>query len=322
LIRDEFFAHAVRDEHGRLVAVAPLMLTHQGPPGFPRARMLQFFGCDPFMTEIRGLVCRPADQHDVIGELHRYLLAHDSEYDWCRWSGIYQNRLAAGSPRVEWDVELPNFYLDLPTTWEKFKAGLSRNIKESLRKCYNSLKRDGHEFVFRVVSRPADMRAALDRFFELHSMRARVKHTNVFATPRARAFLVDYAECMAAADSLRIFQLEIGGVVVATRIGFVHGRELYLYYSGYDVEWGQYSVMTTVTAEAIRWAIESHFTIVNLSAGRDVSKTRWSPTEIVFCEGTQISSTWRGRVAFHVHRDVLALHRRDSPVRRLLARVR
>jgi len=55
------------------------------------------------------------------------------------------------------------------------------------------------------------------------------------------------------------------------------GDALYLYYSGYDPAFGDYSVMTTTVAEAIKYAIEHGFRRVNLSTGSDVSKTRWNP---------------------------------------------
>jgi CelD/BcsL family acetyltransferase involved in cellulose biosynthesis len=95
---------------------------------------------------------------------------------------------------------------------------------------------------------------------------------------------------MAERDQLRIFQLVIGGEVVATRVGFVLGNELYLYYSGYRVAWAQHSVMTTVVAESIKWAIQQGLQGVDLSSGRDLSKLRWKPTQFVTCEGVQSSS--------------------------------
>ncbi len=179
---------------------------------------------------------------------------------------------------------------------------MSRNIKEALRKCYNSLKREGRTFNFRIVDRPEDTTDALGRFFNLHTARARlsgtVKHPDVFDTPKAKLFLTSYARAMAERDCLRIFEIEIGGTVVATRIGFVFGEELYLYFTGYDPNWGKYSIMTTVVAESIKWAIENRLKVVNLSTGNDVSKTRWRPKEFIFRQGVQVSPKWWDRLAY------------------------
>ncbi|HEX7671205.1 MAG TPA: GNAT family N-acetyltransferase, partial [Polyangiaceae bacterium] len=262
LIRDEFFVHTLSDDTGRLVAVAPLVLTHRPGVGAASLRTIQFFGADPNVTELRGMICRPEDERAAVAALSTHLAAHAKEWDWFKWSGIRDadvwTALAPGL-RVDGISSTPDYVLALPNTWEEFRSLLSRNIKESLRKCYNSLRRDGHSFTFRVVGSPADARGAMERFLDLHAVRARaigtVAHGDVFARQRSRAFLFDYADRMAEVGSLRVFELEIRGVVVATRLGFQFGDELYLYFSGYDTAWGRYSVMTTVLSEAIQWAI-------------------------------------------------------------------
>ena len=59
--------------------------------------------------------------------------------------------------------------LTLPSTWEAFRSGLKRNVKESLRHGYNSLKREGFEPCLGVAETAAVVRAALEagRPFEL-----------------------------------------------------------------------------------------------------------------------------------------------------------
>ena len=198
-----------------------------------------------------------------------------------------------------------NYWLSLPASWAEFLAGRKRNIKESLRKCYNSLKRAGHTFKFVVHADPQLGREALDRFLALHAARAdsdmAVRHADNFAADQARAFLYQYCGTMAQRGELRIFELEIGGVVVASRVGFVLGRELYLYYSGYAPEWGRFSIMTTLVAETLKWAIQQGFAIANLSVGKDNSKLRWSPEESVFNQGVQQCEGWRSRLSFRLY---------------------
>jgi len=107
-------------------------------------------------------------------------------------------------------------------------------------------------------------------------------------------------ERLAERGELRIFQLKIGGAVVATRIGFAVGSSLYLYYSGYAEEYAQYSVMTTTVAEAIQYAIASGFSSVCLSTGSDVSKQRWRPREGLYREVEILAPSIGGRVAHEV----------------------
>ncbi|WP_026607774.1 GNAT family N-acetyltransferase [Methylocapsa acidiphila] len=314
-VRDSFYAHVVRDAASRLIAVAPMMLTRRPRSRLFPLRELGFFGADPNMTEIRGLACRPADQYRAMLALSAYFIERDKNWDWLKWGGIHKDAHLAGelddsiSLRAVKDV--PDYYLRLPRSWDELKAGLSRNTKEALRKCYNSLKRDGHAFTFRVIDRPDESAAAISRFFLLHKARAAradmVRHRDVFAAEKSRRFLRDYAHAMAERDSLRVFEILVAGKVVASRIGFVFGKELYLYYSGFNPDWSKYSIMTTVVAEAIKWAVDQRFDIVNLSTGNDPSKLRWGPQETLYRQGVLVAPTLRGQLAFAAYSGGLAL---------------
>jgi hypothetical protein len=321
-VRDELFVLAVRDEHGRLIALAPLMRSLRPARGPLRIREIRFFGADPNITELRGPVCRPEHRTDAMRALHAYLMEHAGEWDSLRWCGSPAGESVAelGVPPQPY-YTLSDYYLRLPGSWPELKAGLSRNMKEALRKCYNSLKRGGHLYTFRTVSEPETVDAALNTFFELHRARAELKrsvpHPDTFRTARSREFLRDYARRMAQRDQLRIFQLTIGGQVVATRIGFVLGEEIYLYYSGYSPQWGKYSVMTTLTAESIKWALQRQFKIVNLSTGNDYAKARWRPAEAVTNGYLMRSPAVQNRF---VHNNLILLLR-HAPALTILARI-
>jgi CelD/BcsL family acetyltransferase involved in cellulose biosynthesis len=206
--------------------------------------------------------------------------------------------------RVRVIRDTPEYYLTLPPTWGEFKSRLRRNIKESLRHCYNAPKRDGIVPQFEVVTDRRAVRAALENFFRLHRARASLegtaRHGDVFESAAARRFLLNVGDRFAERGCLRIFRLRIAGATVATRIGFALADSLYLYYSGYDPAFAKYSVMTTVVAEAIQYAIAEKFRTVNLSTGNDVSKTRWGPEERPHREWLVISPSFRGRVVHHL----------------------
>lgn len=292
-VRDSLFVITFRDEHGALRGVAPMMLTHRPAAGPLRLAQLQFFGADQNITEMRGIAAAVDDMATQYGALLEYL--HENrEWDWMKLTGVpaatmSKENVAAVLPSVCWTRDLFNFYLVLKPTWDEFKSGLSRNIKESLRKCNNAPKRDGLNFTFNVVTDVRQVRGALNEFFRLHSMRSQladtIAHPDVFAETNARDFLIEVCERFAARDALRIFQLRNAGQVIASRIGLVSGDSVYFYYSGYDTSYSKYSVMTTTVAEGIKYCIEAGYKTVNLSTGRDVSKERWSPEETLYLEG-------------------------------------
>jgi len=174
-------------------------------------------------------------------------------------------------------------------------------MRKSLRKSYEFLERDGHRFGFSIRSRPEDVAASLDCFLALHASRAEATemkaHPDRFNIPPHRAFLADIMGQMAELGRLRVCELTIDGKAVAVRIAFQLGDELYLYYSGFDPAWRKYSVMTTLMAEIIKWAIENGLKVVNLSTGTDLGKLRWRPTEVLYSNAMQIAPTLRGGLA-------------------------
>jgi CelD/BcsL family acetyltransferase involved in cellulose biosynthesis len=300
------------------------MLVSRRPSVGPiRVRQLQFFGADPNITELRGLVALPEWRAAAYRALVEHALAHTDDWDSLMLSGITPEvELGAveRSADFNWLYQITDHELQLPDSWEAFRGKLPRNIKESLRKCYNSLKRDELDFRLEVAETPQQVVPALTRFFELHAARAgvadTVHHWDVFRAPEAQRFMIHVCHRFAERGCLRIFQLVIGGEVVAARVGLIAGGALYLYYSGYDPAFAKYSVMTTTVAEAIRYAIEHGFGRVNLSTGSDVSKTRWGPSSRVTRAAMLHSPSVRSKLTHRVYQHALSAIGTSSALRR------
>ncbi len=306
LIHDRLHAFVLRDADGKLVAVAPMMISVRPGLGAFGVRVLQFFGADPNITEVRGLICHPHDSDAALAALQTHLLAHRHLWDWIEWQGLSPEQARElSSPGIAQPGARVMCYRSLPSDWDTLKGSLSRNMKEAIRKCFNSLRRDGLQHTFEVVGRPVDVAAALSDFYRLHALRAcrdeGVPHADTFRSRKSRVFLSEHAMMLAREDRLRVFRLRIGGEVAATRIGFVSGDQLYLYYSGYDPRWSAYSIMTTLVIETMRWAIAQGFRSVNLSTGRDRSKLRWQPQEKVLHNAIQVSPHPRAALLFRVY---------------------
>ena len=58
------------------------------------------------------------------------------------------------------------------------------------------------------------------------------------------------------------------------------------------------SVMTVLMTETFKWAFAHGIERINLSTGRDQSKMRWKPREVLFRDAVQVSPTMRARAAF------------------------
>ncbi len=223
--RDELRIYTLHDAGDALVAVAPMVLTSRPAAGPLRLRELRFFGADANLTELRGLACLAGEHDAAYTALLQHVAEHERDCHQVTWSGIRRPEsdwCCDGYQHLSWRRTVPDFYLDLPGSWDEFRAALPRNMPHCPRSRWQLAGPvDGHAFdPFRVMRPAACARAAIAAFFALHASRARasgtVRHADVFREERARSFLLDYAANMAARDELRIFQLVIDGQVAAT----------------------------------------------------------------------------------------------------------
>jgi CelD/BcsL family acetyltransferase involved in cellulose biosynthesis len=319
-VRDELFVRAFRDGDGRLVGVAPLILVLRPGVGAPLVRGLEFFGLDPDVTELRGALVEVGREDEVHRALIRHLEERSGAWDWIQWQGVREGSAWARALR---DVELTDdtYAFTLPLA-----DGVSRTVKDLLRKGYAALKRDEHPVEFGVVRDIEEMPAAVDRVLELHRRAGRVdaRHPEAFEDIASQAFLTDVCTRLAARDAVRVFQLRVRGEVVATRLGFALGTTLYLYLSGHDASWSRYSVTTIVVAEAIQYAFANGFDVVHFSTHADPSDLRFRPQKTLYRSGVAYAAGVRGTAARLVHAalEASARSRLGQSARKLLGRRR
>jgi CelD/BcsL family acetyltransferase involved in cellulose biosynthesis len=328
VIEDTLFVHVVRMASGQCVGIVPIVHTRRSVGPFT-VSSLNLLCADRALTEIR-MPLIAAGFHTDVGRVVQQHLATIGRWDWSQWMGVTAAFIQALSGSAEMEMRaqpsLTDYVLDLPPDWQTLHKTLKRNIRESLRHCYNSLKRDNLQFTFVTLVAAVDIQPGLDTFLRLHELRARMQgaviHPNHFASADSQAFLRDVCGRLAARGMTRVFQLVINGEVVATRIGFVLGDTLYLYYSGYDPVWARYSVMTTTLAEIIKFAIGQGMRTVNMSPGTDVSKTRWGPREIPIARIIQVARRPRSRVARFLYEYSRRSAAKGGWMARLLGRAR
>ena len=279
---------------GDAVAIAPFHLNRYliGPGIYARALQLMGPKEVQHLFEIREILMRPGlEQEATEAVLDRALQIRG--WDWLELSAQGQGLSQLGSllerrPGHAFSVSSePVSYIPvmaLERTWEAQRQKLKRNIKESIRHCYNSLRRDGHEQKYVADGGAVDAAGAAARLVELHHRRSLVSqrrwHRDHFADDSIRAFEEDVLRKMHAAGRVRFAELLIAGSTVAARACLESHGGLYFYYSGFDPDWWKYSVMTLVVTESIQDAIARGLSTVNFSPGIDDSKSRWGPEMI------------------------------------------
>lgn len=301
-IHEQPLFYVLRDRQRECVALVPFILSHRrlGPL---KVGSINLLGADPHITEIRAPLVEPGYEYLTAAAV-RGALEKVPDWDWVHWAHIgpeFATALSAGGQALYWQPPLSDFVIDLAPSWEEFRSRLKRNVRESLRHGYNSLKREGMRFEFEAIEQPAEIHRGLDRYLELHRMRAEfacaARHPDRFASTCCRDFLIAVCERLAAHRGVRLFALKVQGQIVAMRLAFVIADSLYLYYSGFDPRWWRFGVMTTTVAEAIKYAIANGFKTVNLSPIKEISKTRWGPRQVDYSSAYEPKPRLRSRLA-------------------------
>jgi CelD/BcsL family acetyltransferase involved in cellulose biosynthesis len=309
----------VLSRHDEIIAFFPLFRVTLSVLGIPLLRHVKPMGSDPNLTEVKLGVVRAGHERDAYTALVEYFRRVDRRWEFATLPAVAAGVAGDGGLAL---IEHPakplieGFSIALEPSWDAFRGGLKRNVKEAIRKCLNSLKRDGVEPVFTCLSDAAAIKELLPDFYRLHGMRAKeqdgVFHPDYFQMQEARSFIERLASDPAK-TGIRLFVLKDGGRLIAARLAFETPRGTYLYYSGYDLEYGKYSIMTRLVVEVLKQAIERGQQEVHLSFGRDVSKTRWSPREVVYEQYLIIRNSLRGWLFGALYRTILTQRRKRMP---------
>lgn len=304
----------VRDQ-SQVVAIAPFHRRRYGVgPGFSATSLQLLSPLEvEHLVEIRDIATFPSWEEPALEALLNHLAAmHD--WDWIRFAAQGRNLAAwerildrrGGQSFVSFVENSPMPVMTLASTWTEQCAGLKRNIKESIRHSYNSLRRDGLEFEFGVDEAASPQVGWLDEFFRLHHQRAvaegRLAHLDHFQRRAVRAGVESVLRRAAQAGLVRVFVLRIEGSAVAVRLGLEVNRSLYLYYSGFDPVWWPRGVMTLLMTEIVKWAIERRLETINLSPGVDVSKTRWGTEQIALKSYVLMNRSLNTALRWHLYR--------------------
>jgi len=195
--------------------------------------------------------------------------------------------------------------VNLPQTWELFRTGMKRNVKEAVRRSTNRLARldDGSDFA--VPRDSVDFERALDALVDLHRARSEVSdkelHGDYLSDERDEAFFRAAAKAMYSAGAATIPEMRIEGNHAASRLILSGNRSVFFSLSGLDRTYWDYGLGTAITVRVLQDAIERGDTFANLSLNPDEGKLRWSEEIELHNEFLVVSPRRRARVAALVY---------------------
>lgn len=167
---------------------------------------------------------------------------------------------------------------DLPTDPKGVLPGLRRNLRESLRRARNRSAKLS-DMAFRCVSDPEAVTTAVGQLIRLHTLRAampgKVRHPNLLAGAFGE-FLCEAVVQLARDGLASVHLAENAGRPVAAQLVLSDGTVDYISVSGLDPNYWDYNLNTMLIFKAVQTAVVDGRNAVNLSAGPNIAKMRWS----------------------------------------------
>ena len=154
---------------------------------------------------------------------------------------------------VEIEEEDVTSGIALPGTWDEYLALLNKKDRHELRRKLRRMDSQS-DWKWYSLSEPTQVAERLSEFISL--MRQSRADKDEFMTPERERFFSNITQRMAELGQLHLYFLDMDGSTVATSLCFDYGGSRLLYNSGYDPEYGYFSVGLLLNAMCLKDAIE------------------------------------------------------------------
>jgi len=170
---------------------------------------------------------------------------------------------------VEVEQEDVTSGVDLPGTWDEYLGLLNKKDRHELRRKLRRMDNQT-DWKWYSISEPAQVAERLGEFISL--MRLSRSDKDEFMTPERERFFHNITQRMAELDQLQLYFLDMDGATVATSLCFDYRGSRLLYNSGYNPEYGYYSVGLLLNAMCLKDAIDQGLTYFDFLRGPEPYK--------------------------------------------------
>lgn len=283
----DLFVLVVRDADA-VVAIAPLLRRAVRQFGFT-FRRLELLGtgedtADEICSPYPDFIVRRGAEGPALHAIVAYLRANSADWDEIVLSAVWaespaQTAFAAacGACGVRCCSIVPEsaHYLPLPATYESLLAGLSRPLRQKIRRERREIEAEGGNL--RIVSSASDFEANFDILVRLHQERWTARgEKGVFASERFTRFHRSLGPGLLDRGWLKLFILSVADTPVSALYTFIYNHRVFYYQSGLAV--GACSIASPGTVNlsyGFEHAISQQCTEWDFLKGDDAYKSRW-----------------------------------------------
>jgi len=264
-------------KEGQLAGVAPLFHANniKGKPA------LMFIGAIE-VSDFLDFIVHPADHAEFVPGLIEFLLKEDLP----TWEVLDLYNILGDSPSLniletearqrDWgyqQVELqPSPYVPLPDDFETYLAGIDKKQRHEIRRKLRNLEQSLTESALYITEDPALLIADVDAFI---NMMAQDPNKKAFLTPLMREHLHHTARIAFEKGWLQLAFLTLDGQKAAVNMSFNFNQRIWLYNSGWEWDYRDYSPGWVLLAYLIQWATENGINEFDFMRGDEAYKYKF-----------------------------------------------
>jgi CelD/BcsL family acetyltransferase involved in cellulose biosynthesis len=177
-------------------------------------------------------------------------------------------------------------FIALPDDWETYLAGIDKKQRHEIRRKLRRLEESGLKVELNVITQPEEADEATEIFLNLMDNDP-AKQT--FLTDAMRAQMRSVIHCAAQAGCLNLAFLEIENTKTAAYLSFDYLERLWVYNSGMDRNWNEYSPGWVLVARMIQWCIEHGYKEFDFLRGDEEYKYRFGAHDRLVMRATLTS---------------------------------
>ena len=263
----------------RLAGICPLFLDHQHNP--PRLMLLGSIEISDYLD----LLARPADLTNFVDGLLPFLVESIPG-----WKSLDLYNLLEDSPtlpvlesaaaRLGWQIQVERLqhapYIPLPGAWDAYLAGIAKTQRHELRRKMRRLEESGLPSRWYLVEDSAGLERGIDEFMALMEQDP---EKAAFLTPAMREHMRLTLRCAHREGCLHLAFLEIDGRKAAAYLSFDYLNRIWVYNSGLDRSFMEFSPGWVLLGYLLQWANENQRSEFDFMRGDEEYKYRFGAVD-------------------------------------------
>ncbi len=261
---------------GDLLAGIALFFIFENESG---KKKLYFVGTG--ITDYLDIIALPGYEKVVFDSLMQYLNNISSQWDECDLQDIPESSILNQYTYPElFVVEKSDYnicsHLELPSTLDRLRTSLPKNLRKNLLHAARMLSRSGGYHL--EVAEENNVESFLQRLFKLHQARwSSKKQKGVLYSNTLKKFHIQAAIELIRDGLLRIYEMEFCQKPIATYYTLAHNNRVYAYLGGFDPSMEQYSPGTLLLYHIVEDSVKKRVERFDFLRGDEAFKSYWRP---------------------------------------------